>query len=139
MADTFSKEKRSWVMSRVRGSDTKPEKAVRSFLHARGFRYRLHVRTLPGKPDIVLPRYSTVILVHGCFWHGHKGCARATQPKTHSAFWTKKLSRNVERDKAVCRTLRKMGWKVLVLWECEVRKTAKLERCARELSSIGSR
>ncbi len=126
MTDVFSKEKRSWIMSRVKGRDTKPEILVRSFVHRMGFRFRVQRRDLPGNPDIVLPRHGKVILVHGCFWHGHKRCARSKRPTTHKGFWNKKLDRNIERDKRFRKMLRSMGWKVLVVWQCETRKPEKL-------------
>lgn len=132
MADVFSKEKRSWIMSRIRGRDTKPEMLVRSVVHRMGFRFRLHCRELPGKPDIVLPRHKKVIFVHGCFWHGHKQCLRSRRPTTNTEFWNKKLDANIARDKRVRMNLRRLGWKVLVVWECETsdpdRLFAKLER-----------
>jgi len=128
MTDVFSKEKRSWIMSSVRGRDTKPEILVRSFVHRMGFRFRIHRRDLPGNPDIVLPRHGKVIFVHGCFWHGHKRCQRSKRPTTNKGFWNKKLDENIERDKRFQRKLRLMGWKVLVLWQCEVRKPEKMLR-----------
>ena len=128
MTDVFSKEKRSWIMSRGRGRDTKPEILVRSFVHRMGFRFRIHRRDLPGNPDIVLPRHGKVIFVHGCFWHGHKRCQRSKRPTTNKGFWNKKLDENIERDKRFQRKLRLMGWKVLVLWQCEVRKPEKMLR-----------
>jgi len=128
MTDVFSKEKRSWIMSRVRGRATKPEILVRSFVHRMGFRFRIHRRDLPGNPDIVLPRHGKVIFVHGCFWHGHKRCQRSKRPTTNKGFWNKKLDENIERDKRFQRKLRLMGWKVLVLWQCEVRKPEKMLR-----------
>ncbi|OPY07920.1 MAG: Very short patch repair protein [Syntrophaceae bacterium PtaB.Bin095] len=115
-------------MSRVRGRDTKPEILVRSFVHRMGFRFRIHRRDLPGNPDIVLPRHGKVIFVHGCFWHGHKRCQRSKRPTTNKGFWNKKLDENIERDKRFQRKLRLMGWKVLVLWQCEVRKPEKMLR-----------
>ena len=106
-------------MSRIRSKDTAPEIRVRSMLHKAGYRFRLHVKDLPGKPDIVLPKYKTVIFVHGCFWHRHKGCSKATTPSTNSEYWKKKFQRNVERDKQDQAELKKLGWKVIVIWECE--------------------
>ena len=126
MTDVFSKEKRSWIMSRVKGRDTKPEILVRSFVHRMGFRFRVHRRDLPGTPDIVLPRHGKVIFVHGCFWHGHTGCPRSQRPTTNNRFWNKKLQGNIERDKRFRRKLRQRGWKVLVVWQCESRKLEKL-------------
>lgn len=122
MVDTLSPEKRSWNMSRVRSRDTKPEVMVRSLLHCNGFRFRLHSNDLPGKPDIVLPKYHTVILVHGCFWHRHEGCQDATTPKTRTTFWENKFKENTERDQRTAESLRKLGWKVIVVWECETSK-----------------
>ena len=122
MADIWSKEKRSYVMSRIRSKDTSPEKKVRSLLHQMGYRFRLHVKRLPGQPDIVLPKYKKVVFVHGCFWHLHKGCRDGTIPKTQHEKWKTKLERNVERDKVHMRQLRKRGWKAIVVWECEVEK-----------------
>jgi DNA mismatch endonuclease (patch repair protein) len=128
MSDVFPKEKRSWIMSRVKGRDTKPEILVRSLVHRMGFRFRLHGRDLPGKPDIVLPRHGKVIFVHGCFWHGHRRCLRSKRPTTHKRFWNRKLDQNIERDERFRRMLRRMGWRVLVVWECETRKQEKLLR-----------
>jgi len=124
--DVFPKEKRSWIMSRVKGRDTKPEILVRSFVHRMGFRFRVHRRALPGHPDIVLPRHRKVIFVHGCFWHGHKRCRRAMRPTTNQDFWNKKLDGNIERDRRFQSKLRRMGWKVLIVWQCEIRKPEKL-------------
>lgn len=107
-------------MSRIRGKDTKPEILLRSLLHRRGFRFRLHVPGLPGKPDIVLPRYRTVIFVHGCFWHRHEWCSNATMPKTRTEFWTKKFLKTVERDARKQAELEALGWQVLTVWECEL-------------------
>lgn len=127
MTDVFSAAKRSWLMARVRSKDTRPEKAVRSCLHANGFRFRLHPVSLPGKPDIVLPRYRTAIFVHGCFWHCHRTCRKGRQrPETNEVFWAKKLAMNVLRDKRARQELRKQGWSVLVLWECQIVSYEKL-------------
>jgi len=128
MADVFSQEKRSWIMSRVKGRDTKPEILVRSFIFRMGFRFRLHRRNLPGTPDIVLPRHRKVIFVHGCFWHGHKNCSRSKRPTTNENFWKDKLDGNIERDKRHKLELRQMGWKVLIVWECETKNPDKLLR-----------
>lgn len=108
------------MMSGIRGTNTRPELAVRRYLHARGFRYRLHAKDLPGKPDIVLPKYRTVVLVHGCYWHRHEGCRYATTPSTRRDFWLKKFQENVERDRRFRRKLNSLGWRVLVIWECEI-------------------
>lgn len=113
-------------MSRVKGRDTKPEILVRSFVHRMGFRFRIHRRDMPGNPDIVLPQHNKVIFMHGCFWHGHKRCPRSKRPATNEGFWNKKLDRNIERDKRFRRKLRSMGWKALVVWQCETRKPEKL-------------
>lgn len=119
-ADTFSREKRSEIMSRVRSKDTKPEVRVRSVLHRMGYRFRVHRKDLPGNPDIVLPKHRTVVFVHGCFWHQHPGCRRATVPQGNADYWGPKLRRNVERDEEAQRLLWERGWRVLVLWECEM-------------------
>lgn len=118
--DSLTKEKRSWNMSRIRSNDTTPELVVRSFLFRRGFRFRLHAKNLPGHPDIVLPKYRTIVEVRGCFWHRHSGCRRATTPSTNAEFWQEKFKRNVDRDDKNESTLRKLGWNVIVLWECEI-------------------
>ena len=121
MTDTISKDIRSWNMSRIRSKDTKPELIVRSALHRLGYRFRLHKKDLPGKPDIVLAKYRTVIFVHGCFWHQHKGCRYEYQPKTRIKFWREKLSLNKERDKKNDRKIRKMGYRLLCVPECKIR------------------
>jgi len=120
--DCVSTTERSRMMSRVRGKDTKPEKAVRSMLHQMGYRFRLHRRDLPGCPDIVLVRLRKVIFVHGCFWHGHCGCRRATRPSTHVDFWNRKIEKNIAREALQTQELRTMGWDVLVVWECQTRR-----------------
>lgn len=117
--DTVSKEVRSKIMAAVKGKDTKPEIAVRKLLHSLGYRYRLHKKELPGSPDIFLKKYDAVIYVHGCFWHHHKGCKHATVPKSNVAFWTEKLKRNVHRDKENIMALKRLGYKVKVIWECQ--------------------
>lgn len=129
MADIWSREKRSEVMSKIKGHDTKPELAVRSLLHRMGYRFTVHApnnRKLPGRPDIVLPKYNAVIFVHGCFWHRHKNCKIASTPKTRENYWQEKFAANVARDKRNTRKLRHSGWHVLVVWECEVAKEDKL-------------
>jgi DNA mismatch endonuclease (patch repair protein) len=118
--DIWSKAKRSEVMSRIRSRDTKPEFLVRSLLHRAGLRYSLKRKELPGRPDIVLPKYKIAVFVHGCFWHRHKGCPVATNPKTRKAFWQEKFKGNVTRDRRTRKLLEKLGWKVLVVWECDV-------------------
>jgi DNA mismatch endonuclease (patch repair protein) len=117
--DRLSKKHRSWNMSRIRDRDTAPEKTVRSMLHRLGYRFRLRRKDLPGRPDIVLPRFRAVIFVHGCFWHRHRGCKFAYMPKSRVEFWGKKFAGNVERDKQTGQSLRKMGWRVMVVWECQ--------------------
>ena len=118
--DKFSKSKRSEIMSQVKGKNTKPEEVVRKFLFSKGFRYRKNDRRYPGKPDIVLPKYKTIIFVNGCFWHQHAGCKSATLPETNYSYWKEKLQRNVARDKIQIAKLKDMGWYVIVLWECEI-------------------
>jgi len=113
-------------MGRVRSKNTKPEVFVRSLLHRNGFRFRLHKKELPGKPDIVLSKYRTVVFVHGCFWHRHKNCSDATTPKTRTNFWLKKFEGNVERDKKAQRALHLEDWRVVVVWECEMSKPDRL-------------
>ena len=122
MTDVHNKETRSFNMSRIRGKDTQPEMMVRRFLFANGFRYRLHDSKLPGKPDIVLPKYKTVIFVNGCFWHGHKGCSYFVLPKTRTEWWLQKIKGTMARDKAAEVALNVLGWKVIVIWECQLKK-----------------
>lgn len=121
MADNHSKEIRSMNMSHIRSKNSKPEEKVRKGLFAKGFRYRKHVRKLPGCPDIVLPKYRTVIFVNGCFWHMHD-CGRFVWPASNQDYWRPKILRNVERDKANVALLQNMGWKVIIVWECELKK-----------------
>lgn len=128
MTDHLTKEMRSWNMSRIRSKDTKPEMIVRSVLHKMGYRFRLHRKDLTGKPDIVLPKYKTVIFVHGCFWHSHKGCKRCTIPSTNKSYWLAKFERNIKKDSTNKTLLKKMGWKVLVIWECEIKEINSLQR-----------
>ena len=132
MADVHDKKTRSYNMSRVKGKDTKPEMVVRRFLHAEGFRYRLHVKDLPGKPDLVFPKYKTVVFIHGCFWHGHEGCKYFVIPKTNTQWWQDKIEGNKQRDYKSYRKLRESGWKVIVLFECELKK----EQIDQRLSSL---
>lgn len=126
MTDVFTAEKRSWIMSRVRNGDTRPEKLVRSIIHRMGFRFRLHDRRLPGCPDIVLPRHRKAVFVHGCFWHSHPGCPRAKRPNDNRDFWERKLTRNAERDATNQRRLTEQGWDILVVWECETKDPVRL-------------
>lgn len=122
MADRLTPEKRSWNMSHIRGKDTAIEVRVRKYLFGLGYRYRKNDKRLPGKPDIVLPKYRTVIFIHGCFWHRHSDCKDATTPKTRTDFWTEKFSRNVENDRKHKEQLEADGWKVITLWEREINK-----------------
>ena len=119
--DIWDKEKRSEVMSKIRSKNTRPEMILRKALFARGFRYRVNDRRLPGTPDIVLPKYRTVIFVHGCFWHGHDGCKHASTPKTNTVFWVEKIATNKKRDKIHTEQLIAQGWNVLIVWECDIR------------------
>jgi DNA mismatch endonuclease (patch repair protein) len=125
MADFLSQAERSERMSRIRGKDTKPEIIVRKLLHAAGLRFRLHVPNLIGRPDIVLPRYESIVLVHGCFWHRHTGCPVATTPKSNKSFWRAKFEGNVKRDRRNRAKLRKLGWRVFTIWECQVSSSSK--------------
>lgn len=126
MVDVFSPSKRSAIMSRIRARDTGPERVVRSLIHKHGYRFRLHCPDLPGTPDIVLPRHRKIIFVHGCFWHGHKGCRRGRLPKSNAGFWHAKITGNVKRDGRALRQLRRLGWQVLVVWECWLQDNAQL-------------
>ncbi|WP_376964132.1 very short patch repair endonuclease [Azospirillum sp. A26] len=126
MADVLSPAERGKLMSRIRGADTKPEIAVRRLLHGMGYRFRLHVRTLPGTPDLVFPGRRKVIMVHGCFWHRHEGCRRASRPKSRAEYWEPKLEGNVRRDREAVAALEAGGWEVAVVWECEVRDSKAL-------------
>jgi DNA mismatch endonuclease (patch repair protein) len=121
MPDTLNQTYRSYNMSRIRGKNTKPEILVRKGLHARGFRFRLHNKKLPGSPDIVMPKYGVAIMVNGCFWHGHKGCRYATKPKSNVEFWETKIARNRHRDEVTNAHLEALGWHVITIWECELR------------------
>ena len=121
MTDIFDPEKRSEIMSRIRDRDTRPELIVRRIAHGLGFRFRLHRKDLPGRPDIVFPRHQAVIAVHGCFWHRHPGCKHASSPKTREGYWQNKFEANVVRDRRNETALRDLGWKVMVIWECETK------------------
>ena len=121
MADVHTKEQRSFNMSRITGKDTKPELLVRRFLHAKGFRYKLHDKSLPGKPDMVLPKYRTVIFVHGCFWHGHENCKYFKVPQTRTDWWLKKINTNRANDAKAVKALKNAGWKVMTIWECRLK------------------
>lgn len=126
MADVHTKEIRSFNMSQIKGKNTKPEILVRKFLFAKGYRYKLHDKTLPGKPDMVLPKYKTVIFVHGCFWHGHEGCPYFVIPKTRTDWWTQKISGNREKDLKNFNKLFLDGWKVITIFECELKTRKQL-------------
>ena len=133
MVDTISKEKRSWVMSRIRSKNTEPEKLVRSMLHAMGYRFRIHRRDLPGNPDIAFPKRRIAIFVHGCFWHKHEGCQKSRDPKSNKTFWLNKFQKNVERDRKNQEALEKNGWAVHVIWECETDDIQSLSKRIRNI------
>lgn len=128
-------EQRSRTMRAVRSRDTKPELTVRRFLHAAGLRYILHDRRLPGSPDLVFPKYRTVVFVHGCFWHQHANCPAASRPRSNTEYWSRKLTGNVERDARNRTSLEASGWRVLVIWECEIRERDALDRLAETIRS----
>ena len=123
MTDIVKPEVRSKIMSRIKGRDTKPEIAIRKALHRRGFRFRKNVRELPGSPDIVLPKWRTVLFVHGCYWHRHPGCAKATMPSTNVEFWSTKFKGNIDRDRRNVESLLSNGWRVGIIWECVIGKS----------------
>lgn len=125
MTDVHDKKTRSFNMSRIRSKDTQPEILVRKFLFAKGFRYKLHDKTLPGKPDLVFPKYTAVVFIHGCFWHGHEGCKYFVIPKTRREWWVEKISRNKQLDTENTIKLRKLGWKVITIFECRLRPKKK--------------
>ncbi|WP_350341549.1 very short patch repair endonuclease [Desulfoferula mesophila] len=129
----MSPSKRSALMSRIRGKDTGPEMIVRRLVHCLGYRYRLHHKKLPGTPDLVFTKRKKALFVHGCFWHRHEGCKNAVMPKTRPEFWREKFHRNVERDRVAVKDLDKLGWEVLVVWECE---TKDLDELGRKLCSF---
>lgn len=135
MADKLTSEQRSWNMRQIKSKDTQIEIAVRRWLFARGFRFRKNDQRYPGKPDIVLPKYNTVIFINGCFWHRHENCKLATTPKTRTEFWLEKFERNIENDKSHRQQLESMGWKVITLWECELKKD-KFEDTMSRLESL---
>ena len=132
--DIISEERRSWNMSRIKGKDTKPELVVRSILHKMGYRFRLHRKDLPGTPDIVLPKYKTVIFLHGCFWHRHKGCKYAYTPKSRVKFWKDKFAETVKRDKQHLKQLKENGWEVFIVWECETKDMDNLKKIINKIS-----
>lgn len=139
--DVHDKKTRSYNMSQIKGKNTKPEEMVRKYLFAQGFRYRKNDKKLPGTPDIVLPKYKTVIFVNGCFWHGHKGCRYATKPKSNVEFWEAKIARNRHRDEVTEAHLHALGWHVITIWECELRgaasATSRLDALAEEIHKAG--
>lgn len=127
MVDRLSVERRSWLMSRVSATDTSPEVRVRKVAHRMGLRFRLHRRTLPGKPDLIFPRYRVALFVHGCFWHRHPGCKKASTPKSRVDFWLQKFEANVRRDKIVRSDLESLGWHVVIIWECQTKELSEVE------------
>lgn len=135
MADIVDRATRSRMMAGIRGANTKPERIVRGFLHRAGLRFRLHVRDLPGRPDIVLKKHRAVVEVRGCFWHRHPGCRFATTPASNAVFWQTKFAENVARDRRNERALRKAGWRVLVIWECQAANAGRLARLAERITS----
>ncbi|POB00312.1 very short patch repair endonuclease [Chromobacterium sinusclupearum] len=135
MTDIVDTRTRSRMMSAIKGRDTAPEMVVKRFLHRFGFRFRLHKKQLPGRPDLVLPRWHAVIFVHGCFWHRHQGCKFATTPATRPDFWQRKFAANVQRDERQVRELKALGWKVAVIWECEVGSEDRLRRLVEEITN----
>ena len=137
--DTHSPSQRSWNMSRIRSKDTTPEMHVRSALHRAGYRFRLHVKNLPGHPDIVLPKYKTVIEVRGCFWHRHKNCPYATTPTSHVDFWTKKFKDNVERDKKNEMLIKNSGWNYIIVWTCQIKNSTFLEQLIKKIPQTYSK
>jgi len=135
MTDNLTRERRSWNMSRIKGRNTGPEMRLRSLLHRAGFRFRLHAKELPGRPDIILPKYSAVIFVHGCFWHRHAGCRNASMPSTRTEFWQAKFESNIGRDERSRTALQAAGWTVFTVWECELRSDALglMQRLSRDI------
>ncbi len=137
--DVHDKKTRSYNMSRIKGRNTKPEELVRKYLFSKGFRYRKNDKRLPGSPDIVLPKYKTCIFVNGCFWHGHKGCKYFVWPQNNADFWESKIIANIERDRKKEAELNERGWKVLVIWECQLKPRSRdntLESLIKELEAI---
>ncbi|GAA0871107.1 very short patch repair endonuclease [Gangjinia marincola] len=134
MGDVHSKEVRSYNMSQIKGSNTKPEMLVRRFLHSNGFRYKLHDKKLPGKPDIVLPKYKTIIEVQGCFWHGHENCKYYKLPKSNKKFWENKIDKNIDRDKQSKKKILELGWNLIIVWECDLKKD-KIESTFKDITT----
>lgn len=139
MADVHTLEQRSYNMSQIRSKNTKPEELVRKYLFSQGFRYRKNDGRLPGKPDIVLPKYKTVIFVNGCFWHGHEGCRYFVWPKNNAEFWTEKISGNIQRDQRNHQLLKQQGWHVIDVWECELKKNIVQETLGRLIRDLRSK
>lgn len=133
--DIFSKSKRSDIMSKISGKETKPEILVRKYLFSKGFRYRKNVKDLPGKPDIVLPKYKTIIFIHGCFWHGHEGCKKSNLPTTNTEFWSEKIGKNIERDRFNINNLNNKGWKVIIVWQCELKNADVMDKRLMKLTT----
>jgi DNA mismatch endonuclease (patch repair protein) len=140
MADTFSKKDRSRIMAKVSSKETKPEKVVRKFIFSRGFRYRKNDKNLPGSPDVVLPKYKAVIFVNGCFWHCHPDCKYSKLPQSNTGYWEKKIEKNTERDRITYAELQKLGWFVIIVWECELKtkekRRSRLESLVDELKQL---
>lgn len=136
MADVHTPEMRSYNMSKIRGKDTKPEEILRKGLFAKGFRYRKNDKRLPGKPDLVLPKYKTVIFVNGCFWHKHDGCKYFKWPSNNSEFWRTKIEGNIDRDKKTYAELEKSGWNVLVVWECQLKSKERANTISQIVSTL---
>lgn len=137
--DNHTPKVRSYNMSQIKSTDTKPEETVRKYLFSKGLRYRKNVKTLPGKPDIVLAKYKTIVFVNGCFWHGHSGCKYFVMPKSNTDYWTNKIKRNIERDKTVVNDLCNMGWNVITVWECELKKdkiNTALEKLYKQITEV---
>ncbi|WP_081890520.1 very short patch repair endonuclease [Paenibacillus tyrfis] len=135
MVDSLTTEQRHQMMSKIRSKNTVPEMIVRKYLHSKGFRYRLHDKKLPGKPDVVLPKYKTAIFVQGCFWHAHKGCKYYCSPKSNTEYWLKKIEGNILRNQLNQQALKKMGWNVIIVWECELKRSAE-DRCSNLIKQI---
>ena len=138
MADVLTPEQRRYNMSRIRSQNTKPEELVRKYLFSQGFRYRKNDARLPGKPDIVLPKYKTVIFVNGCFWHGHNGCRYFIWPKSNEEFWKNKIESNISRDDMNFNLLRQLGWNVIIIWECELKKAVRQKTFGELVDSLKS-
>jgi DNA mismatch endonuclease (patch repair protein) len=136
MVDTVSKEKRSEIMSKIRGVNTKPEIMVRQYLFSKGFRYTLHNKSLAGRPDISLKKYNCLIFINGCFWHGHLNCKIFSMPKTNKKFWQNKIETNINRDKRNLKELKRLGWKVIVIWECQLKNKRREKTLQRLVKAI---